>query len=1134
MTLFNKSRLSLLSLLISLIIISCEPKIPIEKPLVVVEDASTLEQRTKEIRENTAVQVADGLELKLWATDSLAPDPIAMSIDDFGAIYLTQTNRRKTSELDIRSHRDWMTASITLQSVEDRRAFVRKTLATNKSEENDWIVDRNKDSIRDWHDLTLQKEAIWKLEDTDKDGMADVSTRILHDFHEEVTDVAGALLVRKNDVFMGVAPDMWRLTDENGDGVLESKESISHGFGIHIGFGGHNMSGATQGSDGKIYWGIGDIGANITTKEGVQHKYPNQGVIVRANPDGSNFEVFAAGLRNTHEFVFDNYGNIISSDNDGDHSGESERLVYIVDGHDAGWRINWQFGKYTDPKNNRYKVWMDEELYKPRWEGQAAYIIPSIQNFHNGPTGMTYNPGTGLGSKWKNKFFLVEFRGNASGSKIWTFDLKPSGASFELNSEQDIIGGLLPTGMRFGPDGALYFSDWINGWATKDYGRVWKLDVAESENDLKAERAETKRLIQLPYEEQSNDLLSELLGYGDQRIRQKAQFELAKRGKKGIEVFKEAINQKENQLARVHAIWGIGQLAAESVSDANSLISLLDDDDPEIIAQASKVIGDVSLTEAGSALIPLLSHSAPRVKFFSAQALGRLKTKEAVAPILSMIEANNDEDVYLRHAAILALSRIGEVKQITALADHENRSLRLAAILVLRRMQHADVALFLKDKEEYLVTEAARAINDDWSIEAALPQLAAALKEERFTSEPLLRRAINASLRVGGETELNQLLEFAQRTSASANLRAEALATISSWHNPSVLDRVDGRYRGEITRDIAPVKEKVIPQIDALLKIKEPTVLVAVAKMLSSLSIPKFNSNLDQILTTNKNSKVKSAALDALVTLKYENIERVIKIGMNDDDEDVRTTALKYLGQLDISKENLPGIVQPIFKKGTIKEQQQVVSVLGGMPLDKSSEILEGLIDQMEAKKLSPSLLLDLKETITATKSENLIAKLETLKTDGSTDGGYEETLYGGDIRSGGMYFMTNSTGQCIRCHKMRGNGGEVGPELTNIGNVLSRKQILEALIEPSIRLAPGYGMVSLTLKDGQKVTGTLMEENDDELVVRTSDTEPLNIPISSIKKRSNNPSSMPPMGTLMTKREIRDMVEFLINRKGD
>ena len=105
-------------------------------------------------------------------------------------------------------------------------------------------------------------------------------------------------------------------------------------------------------------------------------KYPNQGVIVRCDPDGSNFEVFARGLRNTHEFVFDQFGNLITEDNDGDHQGERERLVYVTNGSDGGWRTNWQFGKYTDPDNNGYKVWMDEKMHVPHWDGQAAYFLP--------------------------------------------------------------------------------------------------------------------------------------------------------------------------------------------------------------------------------------------------------------------------------------------------------------------------------------------------------------------------------------------------------------------------------------------------------------------------------------------------------------------------------------------------------------------------------------------------------------------------------------------------------------------------------------------------------------------------------------------------------------------------------------
>jgi len=697
---------------------------PKEIALTIVEDSLFGAKNAEEIRKNITAKVADGLTLTLWASDSLAPDPVAMDIDSKGRIYLTRTNRQKHSEFDIRGYRQWMTPSISLQSVEDRRAFLHKTFATELSDENSWLKDLNNDSIHDWKDLAVEKDEVWMLEDVNGDGLADKSTR--------------------------------------------------HGYAVHIGFGGHGMSGAIQGPDGKIYWGIGDIGANITTSEGVQHKYPNQGVIVRSNPDGSNFEIFSRGHRNTHEFVFDAYGTIISSDNDGDHKGESERLVHIVEGSDSGWRANWQYGKYTDPKNNSYKVWMDEKLFVPRWEGQAAYIIPPIMNFHNGPTGMAFNPGTALGKDWQNRFFLSEFVGDPSRSHIWSFDLKPKGASFELNTDIDVVSGILPTGVRFGTDGALYTADWINGWDTKNYGRIWKIDVSEDKNDLAMERKETKRLMTLNYSDQSNDELVALLSYPDMRIRQKAQFELAKSSFWGYRALKNVLVEGQDQFARIHAIWGIGQIAADNLSKADCLVPLLSDEDPEIIAQALKVLGDIKYQKAGSQYIPLLKHENDRVKFFAAQALGRIHYGEAVQPLLDMIQANNDVDVYLRHAAVLALSRIGTPEPIVALADSPNRSLRIGAVLVLRRMQHAGVSKFLNDPDEYIVAEAARAINDDWSIEAALPALAATLTETRFTSEPLLRRAINAALRVGGEKELDNLIAFAKREKVDAVLRGEA------------------------------------------------------------------------------------------------------------------------------------------------------------------------------------------------------------------------------------------------------------------------------------------------------------------------------------------------------------------------
>ncbi len=1104
------------------------------KPLIIRENQKTAVSKAKELREKIPLKVADGLQVSLWASDLLAPDPICMSIDDMGRVYLTRSNRQKNSEFDIRGHRDWMTESISFKTVEDRRAFLRKTFSPENTLKNSWLKDLNNDGIHDWHDLTVEKDEVWRLEDKNNDGIADISTRVLNDFNSEISDVAGGLLIRKNDAFVGIAPDLWRLKDTNNDGIYDKKTSISHGYGVHIGFGGHGMSGIIEGPDGKIYWNIGDIGANLTSPDGKKSVNPNSGIIARSNPDGSDFEIFATGLRNTHEFVFDNYGNLISSDNDGDHPGESERLVHVVQGSDAGWRSNWQYGKYTDPKNNKYNVWMDEKLFKPRWEGQAAYIIPPIMNFHNGPTGMVYNPGTALGSVWKNKFFLVEFVGNPSRSPIWSFGLKPKGASFELDGEQNVLNGILPTGIRFGPDGALYVADWINGWDAKDYGRVWKVDVTKETNDLEAIRLETKRLIQLNYPKQTNEILYSLLLNVDMRIRQKAQFELVSRGASSLPMLKKAILQRDNQLARIHAIWGVGQLARTNKLLSSTLMDLLKDKDVEIIAQSAKVLGDAKIFSAGKDLILLLQNENPRVKFYAAEALGKIGYQNAVQPLIEMLKTNNDEDLYIRHAGAHALSKIGQIEPILALQKNPSKALRTAAVLVLRKLHNPNIALFLSDEDEYIVTEAARGINDDTSIEAALPALAATLKETRFTSEPLLRRAINAALRVGGDSALDLLIAFASRADIKDNIKAEALLSLGSWVSPSLTDRVDGRYRGKIQRDEISIKAKIQPHLTDFLKEKNPETQIAMAGLINDLNLTEASRELAKIYDETDNSKVKSAILPALNSLKYPEIENYIKKGLEDKEESVRSVSVSLLNDNNVTKENLPVLANTIFSKGGVKEQQQFLLVLGKMQADKTKVIYSDLIEKLKNKQLSPSIYLELNESIEKSGLTVLKSQLTNLKPTDNVAEEFASSLFGGDKNEGKNIFNYNSVAQCVRCHTAgnASDGGAVGPSLKKIATVLTREQILEALVNPSARLSPGYGSVSLKLTDGQEVFGTLAKETDIELIITTSDAEPLVIPIARIAKRENMPSSMPAMGSMLSKREIRDVVEYLSNLK--
>jgi putative heme-binding domain-containing protein len=768
---------------------------------------------------------------------------------------------------------------------------------------------------------------------------------------------------------------------------------------------------------------------------------------------------------------------------------------------------------------------MDEKLYLPHWEGQAAYIIPPIRNFHNGPTGMLWNPGTALGKRWTNKFFLVEFVGNANNSHIWSFDLKPKGASFDFKSEEDVVSGILPTGIRFGPEGALYASDWIFGWDTKNYGRIWKIDVNEKENDLKAEREQTKKYIQQDYSKQSLTQLYDLLFYADQRIRLKAQYELAER--KAVDIFVKAVQQKENQLARVHGIWGLGQLKA-----AKAISPLLTDSDEEIIAQSLKVLGDIFDTSAEAQMIPLVASANPRVAFFAAQALGRIKSEQAIPALLKQIEKNADQDLYIRHAAVLALSRIGQAEPVLALLHSPNRSLRIAAVLVLRRLAHPGIQAFLADKDEYIVAEAARAINDDESIPAALPALAATLGNSNLKEEAIIRRAINACLRVGTAKEIDLLIAYAERNGISEELRAEAIATLGSWANPSVMDRVDGRHRGVLDRNPAVVIARIQNKIPAFLASENPDVLIATAKLVAELQLKDFTEAEIALFQKHANAKVRAALLNSLAALNTPKLGAMLEIGMNDEDKNVRGIALSNLNKIELGASELPAITKPIFEKGSQSEQQALLQSMAKMKPANTSAILSELIDKMVDNKLPTGIKLDLMEAVEATNEEKLVAKLDALKVKGTLTDEYKEALYGGSITDGRNIFLYNSTVQCVRCHIVGGEGTMVGPNLKGVASRLSREQLLQALIEPSARISPGYGSTNFVLTDGQEVTGAIISETAEEIQLKTNDAEPLRIAVSRIKSRENLPSGMPPMGSLMSKREIRDVVEYLSSLK--
>ncbi|CAN5881196.1 c-type cytochrome [soil metagenome] len=1110
-----------------------EPNLPKPVQLSPAETARLAE----ELRQKVKVEMPPGLELTLWAPEALIVDPIAIDVDPHGTVYVASSSRNNLP-LDIRGHPNWFPIVHTLKTVEDLRSFYEKEMAPARSAENAWIPDRNKDGSRDIRDLTEFKERLYRLKDTNGDGRADFSQVMAEGFNADPTwDVAGGVLYHEGDLIFGVPPGIYRLKDTTGDGVIDQQRTISEGYNVHPAFGGHGISGLIMGPDGRLYWEVGDMGFSVVDQEGRRWSYPHEGGVFRSEPDGSGFEVFATGIRNLQEFSFDEHGNLISVDNDGDHQGEHERLVYIPYGSDSGWRSTWQYGKYTDPKNNRYNVWMDEGLFKPRHAGQGAHIIPPVAPYHAGPSGMVYNPGTALSEEWRNHFFVTSFPGAPANARIHAFTLKEDGAGFALDTDKVLLQGILAVGLRFGPEGAMYVTDWVTGWDSNNAGRLWKLDAPAAAGSPM--RKEVQALLIEDFASRPLPDVVTLLRHADMRIRQKAQFDIVRRGDPKPLIAVAA--DPAHRLARLHAMWGIGQLARKDAQHAAHLAALLKDGDAEVRAQAAKVLGDVRHRASGDALIPLLADAAPRVRFFATEALGRMRHTAAAAPIVEMLGENDDRDVYLRHAGSLALSQIAEPSMLEGLAKHPSRGVRLAATVALRRMKHPGVERFLADADEGIAAEAARAINDDGSIVAAVPALARVLGTRPLTNEPFLRRVINANLRAGTTEAANRLGTFAAEAGAPEPMRVEAVAALGVWPSPSPMDRVDGMYHGEPAqqgRDANAARGAIEGLVAAMPTTQHtPAMRAALATAAGRLEVQSAAPVLLELLKSDPAQEVRLASLSALQALNVKNMDEVMQTALADKEPAVRRAALGILPGLRMSDEARVQHLASFVRDGALAEKQGALQVLGSLKSAGSRRLLGTYLGELEAGGIAPELQVDLVDAVQADGSAPLEARLEAYqksrKADDLVAAFRPALLVGGDARRGQQVATEHPAAECTRCHTLRGRGSDVGPDLTRIGGLLTREQLLEALLEPNARIAPGFGVVSMTLRNGQRVDGTLREETDTHVVVLTGTPPvPQQIAKAEIAERTNPVSAMPPMGLLMKPREIRDIVEYLSTLK--
>jgi quinoprotein glucose dehydrogenase len=145
----------------------------------------------------------------------------------------------------------------------------------------------------------------------------------------------------------------------------------------------------------------------------------------------------------------------------------------------------------------------------------------------------------------------------------------------------------------------------------------------------------------------------------------------------------------------------------------------------------------------------------------------------------------------------------------------------------------------------------------------------------------------------------------------------------------------------------------------------------------------------------------------------------------------------------------------------------------------------------------------------------------------------WRECLYGGSAEEGKKTFIERQDAACFRCHKINGEGGEVGPELAGIGATHPREYILESILFPNKSIAPGFESVIVTLKNGMSYAGLLKSETATELAINSAEDGLVTLKKADVKSRDRGLSAMPEeVGNILSKQDLRNLVEFLSTLK--
>lgn len=941
--------------------------------------------------------------------------------------------------------------------------------------------------------------SILQLTDTDGDGKYDQRTV----FADKMMLPEGVLW-HDGSVYVGAPPIIWKLTDTDDDGVADQREEWYDAKTL-TGCA-NDLHGPYLGRDGWIYWTKGAFAEQTYERPGREPLVTKAAHIFRRRPEGGPVEaVLTGGMDNPVEVAFTPEGERFLTSTFIEHPrlGRRDGLLHAVYGG--------VYGKIHGVTDGHPMTGGFNEV--------MTHFGPSA------PVGLTYYDSLAFPQDYYGNLFTTHFNMH----KVTRHVLQPEGAGFVTKDEDFLVSDSIdfhPTDVMTDGDGSLLVVD-TGGWykiccPTSQLAKEDVLGAIYRIRRVDGTPIDDPYGNEMDWNAPSEEIIPRVGPFGPV-VTERAVSELARR--EDVDALGAALADKQWQRRNPNTVWALTRIDRPEARAAVRTALVPESGGDAVTQAALHSAGLWRDAEAPAIILKHFAEYAPPRQRAAAEALGRIGDPAAVPALLDAIAKT--EDATLTHSLTYALIEIAHPNSTRAGLTANSPKTRRAALIALdqmrpRSLEPSTVIPLLSQSDEVLTPTAEWIVaqHPEWG-----PQLAGYFREQLRTASADKRPILAQRLADFSGTPAIQQLIATTASRGTPSARLTALAALA-----------------EATPEELP--KPWVAALPNLLAQPEPIAAAAVRgarNLRGEEPLPALDDAFIEAASNESNEAetrvlALEAVADTLETLPASLFGYLRQQAAPGKPATIRLPAARTLAKADLSEPQIAQLAELLPAAGPM-ELPHLVEALGD---GKSQSLGQKWVTALGEARGLANLRPDIVETAAANYPESVQTAAAKILGNRATDREaqrqhFEQLLASlgeGDIRRGQQVFNSEESA-CSACHAIGYKGGQIGPGLTRIGEVRTRRDLLEAVVYPSASFVRSYEPLTV-VTEMDIHNGVPIEESDTHMLLATGPHEEVRLARADIQEVRPGTVSIMPSGLAdqLTQQQLADLLTFLENTR--